>query len=278
MRRVWTRSRPGEFQRADCAPRSTLGDARITTADWVQAGRYAAGSMNADARRRATVPIFARPEPQGNTPRTSRTVSVSGANTLRDSDVTLVVRLAAQGDENAVSFSVVFDPARLTLTHGIPAVGWTHSILNTNQAGAGRVGFIMGLPIGQASPPGVRDVVLLKFRVAADATGTNLVTLGDQPVCREVADVLAGPLSATSLSGTVVFASAAKPTVAVTLSGGNLVLTWGADSPGYEVETATNMIGGWTKVLATPQLAGDRYILSLPPPAATRQFFRLHKP
>jgi hypothetical protein len=32
-----------EFQRADCAPRETLGDGKITIADWVQAGRYAAG-------------------------------------------------------------------------------------------------------------------------------------------------------------------------------------------------------------------------------------------
>jgi len=32
-----------EFQRADCAPRSTLGNGAITVTDWVQAGRYAAG-------------------------------------------------------------------------------------------------------------------------------------------------------------------------------------------------------------------------------------------
>ena len=31
-----------EYQRADCAPRSSLGDGKITLTDWVQAGRYAA--------------------------------------------------------------------------------------------------------------------------------------------------------------------------------------------------------------------------------------------
>ncbi|MGH9847681.1 MAG: hypothetical protein ACREEM_54010, partial [Blastocatellia bacterium] len=32
---------PGaEFQRADCAPRDTKGDGRLTVADWTQAGRY----------------------------------------------------------------------------------------------------------------------------------------------------------------------------------------------------------------------------------------------
>jgi hypothetical protein len=38
-----------EFQRADCAPRATLGDGRLTVSDWVQAGRYAAGLDSATA-------------------------------------------------------------------------------------------------------------------------------------------------------------------------------------------------------------------------------------
>src|SRR5439155_12335695 len=38
-----TASVGSEFQRADCAPRSTLGGGSITISDWVQAGRYAAG-------------------------------------------------------------------------------------------------------------------------------------------------------------------------------------------------------------------------------------------
>lgn len=32
-----------QFQRADCAPRSSLGNGALTISDWVQAGRYAAG-------------------------------------------------------------------------------------------------------------------------------------------------------------------------------------------------------------------------------------------
>ena len=32
-----------EFQRADCAPRDTLGDGYINVADWVQVGRYCLG-------------------------------------------------------------------------------------------------------------------------------------------------------------------------------------------------------------------------------------------
>src|SRR5207253_10588874 len=38
-----TAANGSEFQRADCAPRESLGDGVIGLADWVQAGRYAAG-------------------------------------------------------------------------------------------------------------------------------------------------------------------------------------------------------------------------------------------
>ena len=47
-----------EFQRADCAPRSTLGDGALTVSDWVQAGRYAAGL---DPAVRAGGPTSAMP-------------------------------------------------------------------------------------------------------------------------------------------------------------------------------------------------------------------------
>src|SRR6185436_14715049 len=50
-----------EFQRADCAPRITLGDGRITTADWVQAGRYAAGLDPATLGGGPAGPLFPRP-------------------------------------------------------------------------------------------------------------------------------------------------------------------------------------------------------------------------
>lgn len=32
-----------EFERADCAPRGTLGDGQLKVTDWVQVGRYVAG-------------------------------------------------------------------------------------------------------------------------------------------------------------------------------------------------------------------------------------------
>jgi len=48
-----------EFQRADVAPKNTLGDGRLTIADWVLAGRYAAGLEGVVAAGGASAPVAA---------------------------------------------------------------------------------------------------------------------------------------------------------------------------------------------------------------------------
>ena len=48
-----------EFQRADVAPKNTLGDGRLTIADWVLAGRYAAGLEAVVAAGGASAPVAA---------------------------------------------------------------------------------------------------------------------------------------------------------------------------------------------------------------------------
>lgn len=47
-----------EFQRADIAPKNTLGDGRLTIADWVLAGRYAAGLETTVAAGGASAPVL----------------------------------------------------------------------------------------------------------------------------------------------------------------------------------------------------------------------------
>lgn len=48
-----------EFQRADVAPKNTLGDGRLTIADWVLAGRYASGLEGVIAAGGASEPVAA---------------------------------------------------------------------------------------------------------------------------------------------------------------------------------------------------------------------------
>jgi len=56
----------GEFQRADCAPRATLGNGLITVSDYVQAGRYAAGLDDLVPAGGPTAPINLLPEFERN--------------------------------------------------------------------------------------------------------------------------------------------------------------------------------------------------------------------
>jgi hypothetical protein len=140
-----------EFQRADCAPRSTLGDGRITITDWVQAGRYAAGLDPLTASGGPTSPstqivIAKMAQPRDST--NARVVSFeSGAITPGQTNA-VTVQLEAQGNENALGFSLQFDSTNLTfdgVRAGSSLTGGT-LIMNTNQVATGQLGIALGLP------------------------------------------------------------------------------------------------------------------------------------
>ncbi len=60
----------------------------------------------------------------------------------------VAVNLVAQGNENALGFSVTFDPALVRFAKanlGISAPSGTALVANTNQAASGTVGFLVGL-------------------------------------------------------------------------------------------------------------------------------------
>jgi len=67
------------------------------------------------------------------------------------------------------------------------------------------------------------------------------------------------------------------PRLGLSLSGGNLVFSWGADATGYELETARELNGVWAKVNNPPQLVGGKFVVTITPTAVAQQFFRLHK-
>ncbi|HSE20029.1 MAG TPA: hypothetical protein VLB68_00170, partial [Pyrinomonadaceae bacterium] len=60
-----------EFQRADCAPRTTLGNGSISISDWVQAGRYAAGLDPVPGAGGPTAPGGATPQQEASTTQSS---------------------------------------------------------------------------------------------------------------------------------------------------------------------------------------------------------------
>ena len=68
------------------------------------------------------------------------------------------------------------------------------------------------------------------------------------------------------------------PRVNVARANGNLSISWPASEPGYNVETAANIVsGGWSSLGATQMLAGSQYVVTVPATGAG-QFFRLVKP
>ncbi|MCX6928212.1 MAG: immunoglobulin domain-containing protein, partial [Verrucomicrobia bacterium] len=103
-----------EFQRADCAPRATLGDGKITVSDWVQVGRYAAGwdPLTAAGGPGIEIPggnVIAKDGGQGTPkgdPPTPRLLEVADTMLIQGMTGSVPVKLEAQGNENAVGFSL----------------------------------------------------------------------------------------------------------------------------------------------------------------------------
>ncbi len=203
----------GEFQRADCAPKETLGDGVIQISDWVQAGRYAA-LLDPIVRVGGATAALAPAMSQLTTGQpTTRIVRVVNATVTAGQQATISVELEAQGNENALGFSVVWDTTKLTYVSDAAGSGATGATINFNrsQTGSGRLGIGMALPAGNVFSPGARQLVTVTFNVNAAATGTTQVSFGDVPIGREVVDVTANSLTATFNAGTLTINAAGSP-------------------------------------------------------------------
>jgi hypothetical protein len=206
-----------EYQRADCAPRGTLGDGRLTAIDFTQAGRYAAGLDTSApaggatgppaAMRPATSDSESRPAPANERGEETRWLRMidggSGGGTY-----SFAFDLDARGGENAVGFSLSFDSRQwrfVSATAGADA-GEASIILNDDGAAVGRLGVVIALPAGQALMAGARRIVIVNFDPLFANPGSyrsraGSIGFSDYPVAREVADVEANALPAIFGSG-----------------------------------------------------------------------------
>ncbi|MBL8207984.1 MAG: IPT/TIG domain-containing protein, partial [Blastocatellia bacterium] len=183
-----------EYQRADCAPKATLGDGKISLADWVQAGRYAAGfdpvvlvggpTSNASGLMESVGQATPTGKNNESLPTQARTVRAVNAAFRRGQVNALQIELEAQGDENALSFTLDYDPAILGF---LDVVGSAVAHVNTTQAATGRIGLALALASGQTYPVGTRSVITLRFvGVGGDADATTQVRFSDQIIKREI--------------------------------------------------------------------------------------------
>lgn len=252
-----------EFQRADCAPRMFAGDGAISIADWVQAGRFAAGldALTAAGGPTSPSPWF------GAGPSTNRLLAVGTTLLTPGQPCTVSVTLTAQGNENALGFSLSFDPALVTFLGASPGPDAMNATVyvNANQAASGQLGFALALGSGSAFPTGNRQLISLSFRAAPSASGSFAPDFHDQPVLRDIADVAANSLAVGFVSGST--SQNMLATLSIAQSGPNVALTWPLWATNLKLEQAGSLsqnIGSWTNVPVAAMATNNANVLTLP--------------
>jgi hypothetical protein len=272
---------PSEFQRADCAPRATLGDGYILVNDWVQAGRYAAGldprtvaggpSVPGPLAALASLKIRERPGSPASL------VSVENAILANGQTASVAVDLRAQGRENALSFSLTFDPALLSYkgtSLGADASGAT-LLVNSSQAASGRLGYALALGAGKSFASGARELVRATFQASGSATGTVSTALSDQPVTRAISDATANFVAASYVDGTIGVNPA--PALTITHSDQNVVLSWPLWAKNFALQEADgsrmpSLV--WSNV-ATSIFTNGSQSQAIVPVSMTTKYYRL---
>ena len=155
---------------------------------------------------------------------TNRTIRAGSANAGPGGTVTIPIELVSQGDENALGFSINFDPAVLSNPQIALGSDASAAALSTNLtlATQGRAGIAMALPAGQRFAAGTRQAATVSFAVATNVTLLSTqVGFGDLPIPREATDANANGLPATFAPGFVSFNSGFEADVTPRPNGNN---------------------------------------------------------
>jgi hypothetical protein len=275
-----------EFQKADCAPRETLGDGALTVSDWVQAGRYVAG-LDPIARvggPTSAVPlVVTAPTSSAITRKTmssDRQLRLLAPTLTPGQTGTIAVELGALGNENALSFSLNFDPAILIFTGATTGNAVSVGTLNVNdkQASEGHLAMALALAVNQTFAAGSKQVVQVSFRASAIASGNTSVAFSDQPVPRGVSDPNAVAVEATYVDATIQVNP--KPVLKILAAGKSINLSWPASADGFVLQESSDAklsAGSWTTVATPPTIMNNENVISVPS-GATNTFYRLYHP
>ncbi|MGH9802202.1 MAG: IPT/TIG domain-containing protein, partial [Blastocatellia bacterium] len=244
-----------EFQRADIAPKNTLGDGRLSVADWVLAGRYAAGLEIVVPAGGASAPIAALDEPANTFEKVveatsdeqqqNRSIRVVPVTFVRGQENTAVVELNSQGNENAVGFTANFDTTQLTFVRATIGTDAQGAALNVNiaQIALGRIGIGIALSSGQTFAAGARQLVTLTFTVpASSSVNSTTIGFGDLPIAREVVDAAANVLQTNFNAGIITLDPQISQTPSLTSVAPNSVLVGGGNF--VATLTGNNLING----------------------------------
>jgi len=224
---------PGnEFQRADTWPAGdSKGDGNIDLGDFVQNGRYSAGIDQAQRTGGPYLPVIIKPRSAGSDSGKSSLTGQTAMLRVVDAALThgqpnsLSIELDAQGGENAVAFTLNFDPAELgfvSASLGNIAPG-SLLVVNSTQAAAGFIGIVLGLPPGQSLVAGRRTILTVSLNPLQTGRAiTTAVRLSDDVVPRQLADATGNPLGLNSVDGTATIIRTAAGVSAASFLGTSL--------------------------------------------------------
>lgn len=140
-------------------------------------------------------------------PFVTRTFRVVSTTATPGSQVFVSIELDSNGDEVATSFTLNFDPTKLSspaVTLGADVPPGTALTVNPNQAGSGRVGILVDSSNSFIASGPPRQVVKFRFNVAAGAaTGPSNITFGSSPTPRSTSDPIGNSLYAVYTDGFV---------------------------------------------------------------------------
>ncbi len=194
-----------EFQRADCAPRTTLGDGRVGIADLVQAMRYASGLdplTGANGPTAASAPSVAN-SGQRIQAEAAREVRV-GTPMFAGAIITIPIELIALGNENALGFTLAFDQIALSQPIAVLGTDAITGLLVTNpaQISSGRLGIGIALPPGQKFSAGVKQILRVSFTIAPAFFGkVTPIGFASSPVQLEISDEMGNLLDQRIFTG-----------------------------------------------------------------------------
>ncbi len=133
-------------------------------------------------------------------------VTTQTTNLTAGAAVSVPVALLAEGGENRVTGSVAYDTNKLVFVSITTTVGAT--LVASNSATQGRLGFDLTLPAAQTFTAGSNAVVFLNFTVSGGVTQSIAgLMLQGEPVTNQVLNVSGTPLPSYFISGAVVFKS-----------------------------------------------------------------------
>ena len=169
--------------------------------------------------------------------------------------VTVPIKMQAVGDEQALKFSLAYDPAvlsnpRISQGADTPLASMTANLTATS---SGRFGATLTMPAGTAIPAGsTREIALVEFNVSPTAAGGTVTPVGfaDQPVTKSATSTNNAPLTALFAAGSVTLETVPVTARGERLSDGTFQLVInGIPSQNYVIEASTNLTqASWVPV------------------------------